>query len=135
VQISNFDDLLLAAREQALPQRMLFVFMKTTLQKDATIEQRAGFDAGVGGALMPLFCVDLTPDETESLSALTIEGDKQSTDWDKVLVACMDDAPNQPGAKDRVDQALRLMVAKVEGGGPLSGYLCFTRTGEPVLFG
>ena len=58
--ISSFDDLLLQARQQAEPQRLLFVFSGAELPDDATAQQRARFEAGAGGALTPLMCVDKT---------------------------------------------------------------------------
>ncbi len=133
VQIADFDDLLRAASNQPKPQRMLFVFMKTVVQKDYTAEQRAAVEADEGGALMPQFCVDLTPPEVSSLSALVQEADQQSSDWDKVLIACMDD--DVAAASKRATEALENMIARVQTGGDLSGYLCFTRQGDPVRFG
>ena len=51
VEISNFDDLLRAARAQPQPQRLLFVFAGAELPDDSTPEQRAAFESGEGGAL------------------------------------------------------------------------------------
>lgn len=130
--ISSFDDLVRAAREQPAAQRILFVFVKTSLQKDANAEQRARFERGEGGALLPLFCVDLGPDDIPGFDALRAEADQQSSDWDKVLVACMD-APSGR-AKTRVDEALKAMIGRVQAGESLAGYLCFARDGNPVLF-
>ncbi len=132
--INDFDGLLEAARHQPVPQRMLFVFLKTVVQKDYTEEQRARTEADRGGALLPLFCVDLTPLEVHTLEALSTEADQHSTEWDKMLVACMDDEPTSKGARARVDDALKAMVARVQTGGDLSIYLCFTRSGDPVIF-
>jgi hypothetical protein len=133
MQISTFGDLLDAAGSQASPQRMLFVFVKTSIQKDASSDERARFEAGGGGALLPQFCVDLSPRDIPSFGALVAEADQQSPDWDKVLVACMD-APSSGSAKTIVDQALRAMIARVQTGQTLSGYLCFERDGTPLLF-
>ncbi|HET7160419.1 MAG TPA: ribonucleotide reductase subunit alpha, partial [Burkholderiales bacterium] len=68
--ISSFDDLLRAARMQPEPQRLLFVFAGVELPADSTPEQRAGFQAGQGGALIPLMSVDKSPDELETFAAL-----------------------------------------------------------------
>src|SRR5437763_15902630 len=54
VHISSFDDLLRVARQQAEPQRLLFVFVGAELPEDSTSEQRQRFAAGAGGALVPL---------------------------------------------------------------------------------
>ncbi len=58
MNISNFDELLQAARAQAQPQRLLFVFAGVELPDDSTPEQAASFAAGEGGALVPLMVVD-----------------------------------------------------------------------------
>ena len=71
--IDNFNELLLAARAQALPQRLLFVFTEVSLPDDSTAQQQASFDAGQGGGLEPKMCVDKHPDELDSF------GDPAST--------------------------------------------------------
>jgi hypothetical protein len=50
VEIATYDDLLRAARAQAEPQRLLFVFAKAVLPDDSTPAQRAAYAAGQGGA-------------------------------------------------------------------------------------
>src|SRR5690606_3537795 len=111
----------------------LFLFMKAVVQKDYTETQRAGFAAGTGGALQPLFCVDVAPDDVRDFGALCAEADQQDPAWDKVLIACMA-APTSLGATTQIDRALRSMVARVQSGGTLDGYVCFDRSGAPVLF-
>ncbi|CDS53277.1 FIG00933811: hypothetical protein [Polaromonas sp. CG9_12] len=73
MDISTFDDLLQAARAQPDPQRLLFVFAGVELPDDATPAQRERFEAGQGGALVPLMCVDKRPDELASFAALVEE--------------------------------------------------------------
>ena len=73
MNISSFDDLLRAARQQPEPQRLLFVFAQAVLPDDSTPEQRAGFEAGQGGALTPLMSVDKTPEELGTFAALVEE--------------------------------------------------------------
>jgi hypothetical protein len=68
MNISSFDDLLQAAMQQAQPQRLLFVFASADLPADSTEEQRARFQAGEGGALVPVMCVDKAPDELKNLA-------------------------------------------------------------------
>ncbi|MDO9479321.1 MAG: ribonucleotide reductase subunit alpha, partial [Hydrogenophaga sp.] len=58
MNIATFDDLLSAARAQPLPQRLLLVFAGIELPDDATPTERAGFERGEGGALVPQMCVD-----------------------------------------------------------------------------
>ena len=73
MEIQHFDDLLAAARAQAQPQRLLMVFVATELPEDASAEQRARFAEGEGGALVPLMCVDKTPEELDSFATLLAE--------------------------------------------------------------
>jgi len=73
VNIACFNDLLRAARQQPEPQRLLFVFAQAVLPDDSTPEQRAGFEAGQGGALTPLMSVDKTPEELGTFAALVEE--------------------------------------------------------------
>ena len=98
MDISSFDDLLHAARAQPEPQRLLFVFAAAELPDDATPAQRARFAAGQGGALVPLMCVDKTPQELPSFSAL-VEEARQFTapghDWALVFAAALSGTLNQ----------------------------------------
>lgn len=77
MDISSFDDLLHLARQQPEPQRPLFVFTAVDLPDDATAAQHARFEAAQGGALVPLMCVDKTPQELPSFAAL-VEDARQS---------------------------------------------------------
>jgi hypothetical protein len=74
MNITNFDDLLQAAAMQHEPQRLLFVFAGKELPDDATLAQRVRFEAGQGGALVPLMCVDKAPQELASFAALVTRG-------------------------------------------------------------
>lgn len=76
MNISNFDDLIQASKLQADPQHLLFVFAGVELPDDCTPEQRAEFDAGEGGTLVPLMYVDKTPLEVASFKALAEEAKK-----------------------------------------------------------
>lgn len=87
--ISSFDDLLRSARQQPQPQRLLFVFVAAELPDDATADQRAGFEAGEGGALTPLMCVDKAPDELPSFDALADEARQFGQPWILVFAAAM----------------------------------------------
>ena len=51
--ISNFNDLLSAARQQTQSQRLLLVFAKAELPADSTPEQRSRFLAGQICATIP----------------------------------------------------------------------------------
>jgi hypothetical protein len=133
VPIHDFSDLVREASRMPVAQRMLFVFMKTRAQKDYDDSQRSAFERGEGGAFQPMFCVDFAPEEVADLQALCTKADEFSGDWDKILVACMD-APSDGTQKPEVDAALKQLVARVETGADLSGFLCFERDGTPLTF-
>ena len=79
-----------SARTQAAPQRLLLVFAGAELPDDATAEQRTAFEAGQGGALVPLMCVDKRPEELDSFAQLCAEADGQHSGW-RVVLAEQDD--------------------------------------------
>jgi len=75
MNIETFEDLLLSARQQADAQRLLFVFARSELPDDCTAEQRQRYEAGMGGALVPLMEVDKMPEELSAFSQLVEESD------------------------------------------------------------
>ena len=87
--IASFDDLLRSAREQGEPQRLLFVFTSAGVPDDATPEQRARFEAGQGGTLTPLMCVDKSAVEWASFDALAEESRRLGQPRGIVFVAAM----------------------------------------------
>jgi hypothetical protein len=89
LRIDSFDDLLSAARRQPEPQRLLFVFAGAELPDGSTAEQRRRFEAGAGGALVPLLCVDKTPEELGSFAALVDESRLLGLEWAVVFVASL----------------------------------------------
>lgn len=136
-QITSFDELLQAARQQAVvqPQRLLLVFVGVSLGADATPAQRAAFEAGAGGELAPLMCVDKTPEELAGgFAALAAEASAMLSptgqDWALVFAAALagsvDDA--------RVDAALNRMVEALRQG-QVAGFIPFDRSGQAVSLG
>ena len=87
MHISNFDDLLTAARNQSTAQRLLFVFTAIELPADSTEQQRADFAAGRGGAFTPLMCVDRSPQEVHSFTELCREATQFDQPWRMVFAA------------------------------------------------
>jgi hypothetical protein len=128
MNISSFDDLLQAARQQPEPQRLLFVFARAELPADATPAQRARFEAGEGGELAPLMCVDKTPAELPSFAALQAESRHAGPAWDVVFVAAM------AVAAGPAEAALQRMVDGVKQG-RIDGWLAFGAEGQLLDFG
>lgn len=130
---SHFQQLLSAALAQTQPQRLLFVFAAAELPEDATPEQRRRFEAGQGGALAPLACVDKSPQEMTGWDALVAESRTASGPWQVVFIAALDGQAGLAPAPAAVDSALAAMVENVRQG-RFRGYLALDTAGEPLIF-
>ncbi len=134
MSISSFEDLLTAARRQDQPQRLLFVFAAAELAQDSTVEQRMRFEAGEGGALVPIMSVDKSPEELGSFGALQDEANQFGRDWTIVFAAALAGRNGvAPSAADS-GQALERMIGAIKSG-QLSAFIPFDRQGQTVLFG
>jgi hypothetical protein len=131
--IASFDDLLREAREQPEPQRLLFVFAKAGIPDDATDDQRTRFDAGRGGTLTPLMCVDKTPDELDSFTALVEEARQFGEDWDIVFAAALSGRGNVGPTSSEAEEPLQRMVESIKSGA-IGRFVPFDAHGRPVRF-
>jgi hypothetical protein len=131
MHIEHFNDLLTAARAQPLPQRLLYVFAGVELPGDANAAQRAAFEAGQGGAMTPLMCVDKGPDELGSFDALVAEAAQFGHDWVLVFSAALSGTRQQAPTRTDADLPLQSMVEAIKRG-ELGAYLPFDRQGLPV---
>lgn len=130
---SHFDLLLQTARQQREPQRLLFVFADAELPDDADEMQRAGFEAGQGGALTPGVCVDKSVAELSTFEALTDESRRAGPPWRVMFVAALAGADGQPPSRARIDSALEAMVENLRRG-KFGGYMALDPEGQPVQF-
>jgi hypothetical protein len=131
MSIENFADLLQAARLQPLPQRLLFVFAQAELPDDASPEQRAGFEAGHGGALVPAMCVDKSPQELASFAVLCQEATQVGSAWRCVFAAALSGSAANGVPQNEVDSALQTMVECIKRG-DVSRYLVFDQQGDAI---
>jgi hypothetical protein len=131
LNIHTFDDLLRAAREQVEPQRLLFVFSGAELPEDSTPEQRTRFEAGAGGALLPLMCTDKSPDELTTFSALVDESCAMGPEWTMVFVASLAGPHGRAPTSEDAEAPLRSMVEAIKAGRHGS-FIPFDRNGRPV---
>jgi hypothetical protein len=131
--ISDFDDLLAAARRQPDPQRLLFVFSGAEMPDDATPAQRRCFADGTGGALVPLMCVDKAPDEIATFAELVLESRASGPDWAIVFVAALGGQGKRPPTSADAEAPLRRMVEAIRSGSH-GAYIPFDRAGRPVVF-
>lgn len=129
--ISNFDDLLLMARQQAQPQRLLMVFTCAELPDDCTPEQRREFEAGGGGALVPAMCADKAPDEIQSFAALKQESSQFQSQWHVMFVAALSGRNNTVPASKDIEQTLDRMVESIKLGA-LDDMIAFDRSGSAI---
>jgi hypothetical protein len=132
MNISSFDDLLHAARRQAEPQRLLFVFAGAELPPDSTAAQRNRFATGRGGALVPLMCVDKAPGELGTFAELVEESRRPRADWAIVFVAALAGRGGLAPTSDEVEASLQRMVEAIKAGA-IGSFIPFNRNGEPVL--
>lgn len=134
MEISHFDHLLAAARQQPDAQRLLLVFAAASLPEDATAAQRARFEAGESGELAPLMCVDKDPADLKDFAALQAEALSVGEGWALVFAAALSGQGRQAPASPQVEAALARMVEAVKSGN-LSGMIPFDRQGEAVQLG
>lgn len=131
MNISTFDDLINAARQQPDAQRLLMVFAQAGLPDNASPEQRAAFAAGHGGELAPIMCVDKTPDELGSFAALTSEAAQFGQEWVIVFVAGMSGHDGQVPSSEDAQGHLQHMVESIKAG-QIDRFIAFNREGDAV---
>lgn len=128
---SHFAQLLAAAAAQPQPQRLLFVFAQGELPAGASAAERARYEAGQGGALRPLVCVDKGPQELSTFEALVEESRNACPPWQVVFIAALAGRGGQAPQSAVVEQALTQMVENVATG-RLGGYMALEASGEPL---
>lgn len=133
MDISSFDDLLLAARSQPQAQRLLFVFAGASLPAEAHAAQQASFAAGQGGELTPLMCVDKSPDELTGFNMLAEESRQFGQDWAIVFAAALAGRDGRAPTSDDASAPLQRMVESIKAGS-INAYIAFDRHGHPVRF-
>ncbi len=131
MRITNFSDLLTAARGQPEPQRLLLVFAAAELPHDATPAERAAFERGEGGALAPVLCVDKRPEEIESFDALCEESRRTGIGWDILFVGALSGRGGHAPNTDEAVQPLRMMVEAIKAG-RVAQFLAVDRDGDLV---
>lgn len=134
MNIACFDDLLRAARAQSEPQRLLFVFAGAELPADATERQRSEFEAGEGGELAPLMCVDKAPAELSDFAAFAAEAARAGPPWAIVFSAALSGRAGVAPTSADASAPLQRMVDAIKAG-RLDGLLPFDRNGDAVVFG
>lgn len=132
MNISSFDDLLQAARQQSEPQRLLFVFACADLPQDSTPAQQAHFLAGHGGALVPMMCVDKALDELKNFADLEQESRQFNQAWHIVFAAALSGTDGLAPTAEAAEKPLQKMVEAIKAG-TLGTLIPFDRQGQAVV--
>jgi hypothetical protein len=135
MEITSFDDLLRMAMQQSTLQRLLLVFCKAELPDDANSQQKAEFEAGEGGMLVPVASVDKFPEALGSFANLSAETVQHGIEWDVLFVAAIDRTTDEgPQQIALVDQTLEDMVSAVKAA-QVGNFIPFDSTGAVVALG
>jgi hypothetical protein len=83
------------------------------------------------GALVPLMCVDKSPQELESFAALAAEAELMGQKWGMVFAAALSGTIGQPPTSVDAEVPLQRMVEAIKSGN-IDGYIPFDHQGLPV---
>ena len=133
MQLNDFSDFLAAARSQAEPQQLLFVFAAAELPQKHSPGQKKRFDAGRGGSLAPVMCVDKAASALAGFAALAAESRRTGQPWDMVFAAALPGREGQAPADADVERALKMMIDAVHRGA-IDRFAAFDPDGQPVRF-
>lgn len=133
MDITNYSDLLNAARQQPEPQRLLFVFTQPELPDGYTEAQKQDFQAGKGGVLTPKMCTDKALDELGDFSDLVAESHQMGQDWKIVFIACLAGSAGAMPSTEEAQTHLTTMVNSIQNG-VISKYLACDQDGNLVQF-
>lgn len=132
--LDSFEALIQTAREQPEHQRLLLVFAKTVMPDDASEEQKQAFEAGQGGALMPLMYADKGEKEIVDFATLEEESRHMNDLWDIMFVGCMPGNNGLEPTSEEAEDPLRQIVETIRSGGSLAHLAAFDRQGNPMSF-
>lgn len=127
MSITNFDQLVQAAKNQPEPQRLLFLFAKATSMK---LPYKSGHQSGT---ITPVMCVDKLPSELTEFKELVAEADKINTKWDFILMAGLSGKNGQPPTSKDADPHLAKMSNDLASGDNISRFAIFDREEKIVV--
>ncbi len=133
MDITNFSDFLAAARTQDQQQRLLFLFAVRELPPNHTPGQKKRFEAGQGGALTPVMCVDKGVDELLDFASLAQESRQTGQPWDVAFAAALAGQDGAAPTAADIERALRMMVDAVHRGA-IERFIAFDPQGEAMRF-
>lgn len=131
MSIQDFSELLETARSQAQPQRLLLVFTTAELPEAAKPDERARFERGEAGALVPTMYADKTPQEIGDFATLLAETREIGVDWVILFVAAMSGHTGRAPGSEEAAQPLQAMIEAIKDG-RISEFLAVDRDGSMV---
>ena len=134
MNISRFDDLLLAAIEQVHAKRLLLVFTSAELPDDPTPEQRAGFEQGEGGALVPVMCVHQTPNEIGNFEQLKLQAGQFKRQWHVLFASSLSGKGDGLPSVATAEHYLGVMEESIKQG-RLDQLIAFDANGDAIAWG
>ncbi len=120
----EFENLVDKVRQQQQPHQLLMLFADAQAEKTDT--------QGMTGSIKPVMCVDKSPNELSSFSALVAEADAVNKDWNLILFAALSGSNGTPPNATDVDPYLNKMTNDVASGADLSRYVIFDRKQNPI---
>jgi hypothetical protein len=118
---------------QADPQRLLFVFTRPELPENSSEAEKKSFNAGQGGNLTPVICVDKILDDLSDFSGLVEESKNTGQDWHIVFVTALAGHLGVMPSSAEAEPVLTKMVTSIQQG-LIENFLAFDRQGNVVQF-
>ncbi len=124
--IKMYKDLLKMTREQAQPQRLMFLFAnaEATNAKKSKKHQR--------GTITPVMCVDKLPEDLTTFSSLVSEADSIDKSWNFIFIASLSGEDGVAPTEDQAEPFLNKMANDVETGNGIGRYVIFDREENPI---
>lgn len=124
--IASFDELLTAAREQAEPQRLLFLFARADSEAaDEDITKHRG-------TIEPVMCVDKLPEELDTFQALVAEADDITKEWNFILIGSLSGSDGELPSSEAAETHLMQMTNNLVSGQNIGQYVIFDRDENSV---
>ncbi len=127
MQITTFEDLLMAAAMQTVPQRLLIAFAQAEAEPDAAP------GATPRSTLVPVMCVDKQVGELYTFAHLVEEAQGMGQHWDVMLISTLSGQNGVLPDPQRTEAALNLMLGQIQQG-QMERMLAFDRSGDLLQY-
>lgn len=120
MNITNFSDLVVCARNEPIEQQFLILFAKANEQKNRIKSRHSS------GTIVPVMCVDKPTAELSTFQALVDEADSINKEWDFIFIGCL-------AASMDAESHLTKMSNDIANGNDLSRYVIFDRKERAII--